>query len=70
MIGVDVLDSEESYEDDSIYHDDNSLDEEYGSGLVGVYVTEDVVDMKKALKSSYLLSYKLKPSHLITQGFG
>ena len=70
MIAVYVLDSEVAAEDASIYHDADDLDEEYGSGLVGAGVTEEVGDMQKALKSSSILSYMLKPSHLLTQGFG
>ena len=66
MIAVDVLDSKEAAEDASIVHDDAALDEEYGSGLVGEGVTEEVRDMQKALKSSSLSSYMLKPSKLLT----
>ena len=69
MIAADVLDSEEAAEDASIVHDDDALDEEDGIGLVGSGVTEEVRDMKKALKSSYLLSYTLKLSILLTHGF-
>ena len=39
FISVDVFDSEEAAEDASINHDDAALDEEDGSGLVGVGVT-------------------------------
>ena len=46
------------------------MDEEYGSGLLGAGVTEEVADMQKALKSSSISSYMLKPSHLLTQGCG
>ena len=70
LISVDVLDCEETDEDAIIVHDDADLDEEDGSGLLGVGVTEEVEDMQKALKYYSLLSYMLKPSHLITQGFG
>ena len=52
FISVDVLDSEESAEYSSIYHDVDALDEEGGSGLVGAGVTEEVEDMKNALKYS------------------
>ena len=45
------------------------LDEEDDSGLVGAGVTEEVEDMQKSLKSSSLLSYILKPSRLLTNGF-
>ena len=69
MISVDVFDSEEEAEDDSFVHDDVDLDEDYGSSLVGTGVTEEVGDMQKALKSSSLLSYILKPYHLLTHGF-
>ena len=62
LIAVDVLDSEEAAEDASIDHDDAALDEEYGSGLLGAGVTEEVQDMQKALKSSSLSSYMLRPS--------
>ena len=70
LIDVGVLDSEEAAEDAAIDHDDSALDEEDGSGLVGAGVTEEVGDRHKALKSSSLSSYMLKPSHLITQGSG
>ena len=70
LIAVGVLDSEEAAEDASIIHDDAALDEEDGSGLVGAVVTEEVGDMQKALKSSSLSFYILKPSHILTQGFG
>ena len=66
---MDVLDSKEAYEDSSIDNDVASLDEEYGSGLVGSGVTEEVEDMQKGLKSSSCYYYMLKPSHLLTQGF-
>ena len=39
LIDVDVLESEEAAEDDSIDHDDADLDEEDMSGLVGAGVT-------------------------------
>ena len=45
------------------------MDEEYGSGLVEACVTEEVEYMQKAMQSSSLSSYMLKPSHLLTQGF-
>ena len=70
MISVDVLDSEEADEDASIIHDDADLDEECGSGLVGAGVSEEVGDMQNALKCYSLLSYILKPYHLIKQLFG
>ena len=70
MIDVGVLDSEEAAEDASIVHYDDALDEEDGSGLVGAGVTEEVVYIQKALKYSSILSYMLKPSYLLTQGFG
>ena len=69
LINVDVLDSEEAAEDAYIVHDYADFDEEDGSGLVGASVTEEVRDIQKALKSSYLSSYMWKPSKLITQGF-
>ena len=69
LIFMDVLDSEEAEEDSSIYHDGDASEEEYGSGLVGAGDTEEVEDIEKALKSSYLSSNMLKPSHLLTQGF-
>ena len=53
---MDVLDSEDSAEDASIVHDDAALNEEYGGGLVGAGVTEEVQDMQKALNPSYLSS--------------
>ena len=70
LIDVDVIDSKEAAEDASINHDDAALYEEDGSGLVGAGVTEEVEDIQKALKYSSVLSYMLKPSHLLTQGFG
>ena len=66
---MDGLDSEEVAGDAPIFHDDAAFDEEDGSGLVGAGVTEEVQDMQKALKSSSLSSYILKPSSLLTQGF-
>ena len=38
-IDVDILDSEDEYEDSSIYHDGADSDEEEGSGLVREGVT-------------------------------
>ena len=70
MIDVDVPDSEEVAEDASIIQDDDSLDEEDGSSLIGAGVTEEVEYIQKALKYSSILSYILKPSCLLTQGFG
>ena len=69
LILVDVIDSEEASEDASIDHDGADLDEEDGSGLVGKGVIEELEDMHKALNSSSLSSYMLKPSKLLTQGF-
>ena len=69
LISVDVLDSEEAAEDAFIVNDDASFDEDYGSGLLGAGVTEEVQYMQKDLNSSSLLSYMLKPSKLLTQGF-
>ena len=66
LIAVNVLESEEVTEDASINHDDAALDEEGGIGLVGAGVTEEVGDMQKDFKSSYISSYLLKPYHLIT----
>ena len=43
--------------------------EEDGSGLVGAGITEEVEVMQKNVKYSSLLSYMLKPSHLVTQVF-
>ena len=70
FIFVDVLDSEEEYEDAYIVHDDTAFDEEDGSGLVGSGVTEEVGNMQKSLKSSSISSYMLKPSRLLAQVFG
>ena len=70
LIDVDVLDSEEAAEDYYIVHDDAALDEEYGIYLVGAGVTEEVGYTKKSLKFSSISYYTLKPSQLITQGFG
>ena len=69
LIAVDVIDFGGTAEDASIDHDDSALDEEGGIGLVGAGVTEEVVDIQKALKYFSLSSCMLKPSHLITQGF-
>ena len=63
---MDVFDSEEAAEYDSIVHDDAALDEEHGSGLVGADVIEGVRYMHKDLESSYLSSYMLKPFNLLT----
>ena len=54
MIAVDVLDSEEAAEDASIVHDDADFFEEYGSGLVGAGVTQEVQYMQKDLNYSSL----------------
>ena len=70
FISVDVLDSEEAADDAYIDHYGNALYEEGCSSLLGAVVTEEVGDMQKALKYSPLSSYMLKPSHLLTQGFG
>ena len=69
LIDVDVLDSEEAAEDDSIVHDDAALGEEDDSGLVGAGVTEEVRDMQKSLKYYSPSSYMLKPSKLLTHVF-
>ena len=45
------------------------MDEEDDSGLLWAGATENVEDMQKDLKSSSLLSYMLKTSRLLTQGF-
>ena len=66
---MNVIDSGEADENDSINHDGAASDEEYGSGLVGSAVIEEVEDMQKDLKYSSLLSYMFKPSHLLKQGF-
>ena len=66
LIAVDVIDFGGTAEDASIDHDDSALDEEGGIGLVGAGVTEEVGDMQKDFKSSYISSYLLKPYHLIT----
>ena len=69
MIAVGVLDSEEAAEDASIVHDGADFDEEDGSDLVGASVTEELIDIQKALKYSYLFSYIFKPSKLLKQVF-
>ena len=69
LIALDVLDSEEAYEDDFIDHYDAALDEEDGGGLVGAGVTEEVGDMQKSLNYSYPSYFMLKTYHLLTQGF-
>ena len=68
LIAVDVLEAEEVAKDASIVHDDADFDEEDGSGLVGAGVTEEVRDIQKALKSSSISSYMLKPSKVLKQG--
>ena len=70
LIDVDVIDSEETAGYSAIDHDNDALDEEDGNVLVGVGVTEEVGDIQKALHYSSLLSYMLKPSNLLTHGFG
>ena len=57
LIAVDVFDSEEAAQDASIDHGGAALDEEDGGGLVGAGVTEELEDMKKAVKYSSLSSY-------------
>ena len=69
LIAVDFLESEETAEDASIVHDDAAEIEEDGNGLVGGILTEEVQDMQKALNYSSILSYMLKTSKLLTQGF-
>ena len=69
LVDVVVFDFEEAYEYAYINHYGYALNEEYGSILVGSGVTEEVEYMKKAMKSSSLSSYMLKPSHLLTQRF-
>ena len=69
MISVDVIDYEEAADYASIDHYGDALDEEDVSVLVWAGVTEEVEDMKKALKYSSLSFYVLKPSYLLTQGF-
>ena len=69
LITVDVIDSEDADEYAYINNYGATLDEEYGSGLVGAGVTEEVKDMQKAVKYSSILSYMLKPYRLITHGF-
>ena len=68
LIAVYFPDSEQAAEDASIVHGDAAFDEQYGSGLVGSGATEVVRDMQKALKSSYISSFVLKPYKLLTQG--
>ena len=69
FIALDVIESEDSSDDASIYHDGAALYEDYGSGLVGTDVTEEVEYMKKVVRYSSLLSYMLKPYNLHTQVF-
>ena len=69
LITVDVIECQEEDKDYSIDNDAAASYEEYGSGLVGAGVTEEVEDMHKDVKYSSLLSYMFKPSHLLTQGF-
>ena len=70
MIAVDVIESEEAAYDDSTDHDGAALDKYDGSGLLGSCVTEEVGDIQKDLNYSSILSCMLKPSQLLTQGFG
>ena len=69
MIAVDVIDSEEADKDNFIDHNGTAFDEDYGSGLVGAGITEEVKDMQNSVKYSSLFSYMLKLSCLLTQGF-
>ena len=69
FIALDVIESEDSSDDASIYHDSAALYEDYGGGLVGTDVTEEVEYMKKVVRYSSLLSYMLKPYNLHTQVF-
>ena len=56
LISVDVIESEEATEDDSIDHDGADLDEQDGSSLVGSGVTEYMEYMQKNVKSSSIFS--------------
>ena len=77
LIATDVIDSEESSEDGSICNNGDSSDEEYdiGLGYAGVITgvtesgTKEVEEVNQDMEYSYLLSYMLKPTSLITQGF-
>ena len=69
LLAVDVLESEEAAQDASINHDGAVTDEQYGRGLLGAYIIEEVEDIQKAIKYFSLSSYMLKPSHLLTHGF-
>ena len=69
LITVDVIDSKEAAEDDSIDHGGVALDEEDESSLVGAGVPEEVEDIQKDLKYYSLSYYMLKPSNLLTQVF-
>ena len=77
FISTDVLDSGEAYEDVSIDNNGSALDEEDASvlGEAGVRicvtksVTEEVEEVQRVLKYSYLSSFMLKPAYLIRQVF-
>ena len=70
MIAVNVLDSEDVAEYYDINHDDTNLDKEDVIGLLWAGVTKEVGYIQKDLKSSSLSYYMLKPSNLLTHGFG
>ena len=77
LISVDVLDCEEADEDGSIDNYGSGLDEEdeSGSGEVDVRTgvtqskTEEVEEVQRYMKYSYISSYILKPPSLLTQVF-
>ena len=76
MIATDVIDPEESYEYGYIDNDGSDLDEEdgSGSGVAGVRTgvnqsgTEEVEEVQWVVKYSFLLSYMLKLTFLLSQG--
>ena len=77
LIATYVFDYEEAAEDGSIDNDGAASDEEDESGSeeAGVIIcvtqsgTEDVEEVQRVVKYSSLLSYMLKPTYLLTQGF-
>ena len=72
LIYIDVLDSDEASDDGSIYNGAAALDES-GSGETGVITgvtqsgTEDVEEVQRVVKSSFISSYMMKPLSLLTR---
>ena len=77
LIATNVIESKGVADDDSIDSDGADLDKEDDNGPVEAGVitcvpepgTEEVEEVHQDVKSSYLLSYILKPTSSIIQGF-